>query len=99
MGECINQSPLALQKLVDCLNDNREEIRNDLLLILLLLVEQYPDIANFIVFQDGFDMLFRILDKESGVIARDCIRVIHAIIHNNIVAMKLLSQCCFFQIL
>lgn len=51
MGECISQSPLALQKLVDCLNDNREEIRNDLLLILLLLVEEFSDIANFIAFQ------------------------------------------------
>ena len=84
-----------MQKLVDCLNDNREEIQNDLLLIILLLVENYPDIANFIAFQDGFDILFRILSKESGVIARDCIRVIFAIIHNNIVTMKLLSQCIF----
>ena len=50
-----------MQKLVDCLNENREETRNDLLLTLLLLVEKYPDIANFIAFQDGFDMLFRIL--------------------------------------
>lgn len=74
------------------MNDNREEIRNDLLLILLILVEKYPDIANFIAFQDGFDMLFRILEKESGIIARDCIRVIYGIIHHNIVTMKLLSQ-------
>ena len=51
MGDCISQDPLALQQLVDCLNDNREEIRNDLLVVLLLLVEQYPDIANFIAFQ------------------------------------------------
>lgn len=47
----MNQSPIALQKLVDSLNDNREEIRNDLLVVLGLLVEDYPDIANFIAFQ------------------------------------------------
>lgn len=38
-------------------------------------------------------MLFRILNKETGVIARDCIRVIYSIIHQNLVTMKLLSQC------
>lgn len=57
VGECISQSPLALQKLVDCLNDNREEIRNDLLLILLLLVEKFSDIANFIAFQVFADVI------------------------------------------
>ena len=51
MGDCVNQSPIALQKLVDSLNDNREEIQNDLLVVLGLLVEDYPDIANFIAFQ------------------------------------------------
>ena len=38
-------------------------------------------------------MLLRILDKETGVIARDCIRVIYCILHENIVTMKLFSQC------
>ena len=38
-------------------------------------------------------MLFRILSKESGVIARDCMKVIYYIIHNNVVTLKLLSQC------
>ena len=51
MGDCINQSPIALQKLMECLYDNREEIRNDLLIVLGMLVESYPDIANFIAFQ------------------------------------------------
>ena len=58
VGECINQSPIALQKLIDCLNDNREEIRNDLLLILYLLVEQFPDIGNFIAFQVRIVILY-----------------------------------------
>ena len=53
MGDCINQSPIALQKLMECLYDNREEIRNDLLIVLGMRVESYPDIANFIAFQVG----------------------------------------------
>lgn len=81
-----------MQKLVDCLNENREETRNDLLLTLLLLVEKYPDIANFIAFQDGFDMLFRILKSETGVTLRDCLKVVYYSIHRNIVTLKLLSQ-------
>ena len=98
---------MALQQLVDCLNDNREEIRNDLLVVLLLLVEQYPDIANFIAFQvvfavaaysqDGFDMLFQIIAAESGVVKRDCLKMVYFIMHKNLVTMKLLSQrshCC-----
>lgn len=56
------------------------------------MVEKFSDIANFIAFQDGFDMLFRILSKESGVTARDCLKVVYSIVHGNIVTLKLLSQ-------
>ena len=38
---------------MECLYDNREEIRNDLLIVLGMLVESYPDISNFIAFQVG----------------------------------------------
>ena len=55
----MNQSPIALQKLVDSLNDNREEIQNDLLVALGLLVEDYPDIANFIAFQVRLNGLYQ----------------------------------------
>ncbi len=55
----MNQSPIALQKLVDSLNDNREEIQNDLLVVLGLLVEDYPDIANFIAFQVQLNGLYQ----------------------------------------
>ena len=37
-------------------------------------------------------MLFRIIQKESGVVLRDCIRVVYSIMHSNVVTMKLLSQ-------
>ena len=84
---------------MDCLNENREEIRNDLLLTLLLLVEKYPDVANFIAFQDGFDMLFRILKTETGVTLRDCLKVVYYSIHGNIVTLKLLSQRSYLHVI
>ena len=38
-------------------------------------------------------MLFRIVQKENGLVLRDCMKVIYYIMHNNVVTMKLLSQC------
>ena len=88
-----------MQKIVDCLNENREEIRNNLLLILLMLVEKFPDVANFVAFQDGFDLLFRIVQSDSDITFRDCLKVVYYIIHGNIVTLKLLSQRMFSFIL
>ena len=88
-----------MQKIVDCLNENREEIRNNLLLILLMLVEKFPDVANFVAFQDGFDLLFRIVQSDSEITIRDCLKVVYYIIHGNIVTLKLLSQRMFSFIL
>ena len=88
-----------MQKIVDCLNENREEIRNNLLLILLMLVEKFPDVANFVAFQDGFDLLFRIVQSDSDINIRDCLKVVYYIIHGNIVTLKLLSQRMFSFIL
>ena len=88
-----------MQKIVDCLNENREELRNTLLLILLMLVEKFPDVANFVAFQDGFDLLFRIVQSDSDITIRDCLKVVYYIIHGNIVTLKLLSQRMFSFIL
>ena len=37
-------------------------------------------------------MLFHIIASESGVVKRDCLKMVYFIMHKNLVTMKLLSQ-------
>ena len=60
---------MGLQKLVDVLNDSREEVRNEMLLLLRSLTRRNQEICKFIAFQDGYDILIRILQSETGVVA------------------------------
>ena len=66
---------MSLQKLVDVLKDDREEVRNEMLLLLRSLTRRNDEICKFIAFQDGFDILISILVKEKGSICRDCLNI------------------------
>ncbi|KAK8810971.1 hypothetical protein WA556_004113, partial [Blastocystis sp. ATCC 50177/Nand II] len=84
--------PMGLQKLVDVLRDNREEVRNEMLLLLRSLTRRNQEICKFIAFQDGYDILIAILRKESGTIARDCLHIIYNMVANSVLTLKLFSQ-------
>lgn len=83
---------MGLQKLVDVLNDSREEVRNEMLLLLRSLTRRNQEICKFIAFQDGYDILIRILQSETGVVARDCLHVIYNMVANSVLTLKLFSQ-------
>ena len=87
--------PMGLQKLVDVLRDNREEVRNEMLLLLRSLTRRNQEICKFIAFQDGYDILISILRKESGTVARDCLHVIYNMVANSVLTLKLFSQRSF----
>ena len=44
-------------------------------------------------------MLFHIISSESGVVKRDCLKMVYFIMHKNLVTMKLLSQRVSFLFL
>lgn len=83
---------MGLQKLVDVLRDKREEVRNEMLLLLRSLTRRNDEICKFIAFQDGFDILISILINEKGSISRDCLNIIYNMIVNSVLTLKLFSQ-------
>lgn len=62
---------VGMGKLVDLLDDPRNEVRSELLLLLNIITESNQEVGTFIVFQDGLDKLFRTivgeLRRSSGV--------------------------------
>lgn len=83
---------MGLQKLVDVLKDKREEVRNEMLLLLRSLTRRNDEICKFIAFQDGFDILISILIQEKGSISRDCLNIIYNMVVNSVLTLKLFSQ-------
>ena len=83
---------MGLQKLVDVLKDKREEVRNDMLLLLRSLTRRNAEICKFIAFQDGFDTLISILINEKGSISRDCLNILYNMLTNSVLTLKLFSQ-------
>ena len=59
--EAVLACPAGMERLADVLDDRREEIRNDMLLLLLRLTENSEQIQNFVAFRDGFHRLFQIM--------------------------------------
>ena len=92
MEKSILGCSMGLQKLVDVLNDSREEVRNEMLLLLRSLTRRNQEICKFIAFQDGYDILIRILESEDGVVARDCLHIIYNMVANSVLTLKLFSQ-------
>ena len=83
---------MGLQTLVDVLRDKREEVRNEVLLLLRSLTRRNAEICKFIAFQDGFDTLISILTNEKGSISRDCLNILYNMLTNSVLTLKLFSQ-------
>lgn len=60
-------SPMGIPRLIDLLDDQREIIRNEGLLLLIALTQSNADIQKIIAFENAFERLFTIIFDE-GVI-------------------------------
>ena len=58
--------PAGMDKILNILEDSRDEIRNELLLLLLRLSVN-PEVQNFIAFMEGFEKLFAIMLREGSI--------------------------------
>jgi hypothetical protein len=99
MGETIAAIDAGIMRLVDVLNDQREEVRNELLLLLICLTEKNEDIQNFCAFNEVYDRLFAIMEDEeqmTGPIVQDCLQVIGNTLAGNLLTCKIFaaSRCC-----
>ncbi|KAJ2995360.1 hypothetical protein HDV02_000862 [Globomyces sp. JEL0801] len=87
LHEGILTSPLGISRLIDLLDDRREIIRNDGLLLLISLTEKNADIQKIVAFENAFERLFTIIFDEGtidgGIIVQDCLQLMQNLLRHN----------------
>lgn len=82
-------APGALPQLLITLDDQRELIRNEALLLVQALAHSNPDIQHLLAFEGVFDRLLAIIQAEGGIavggiIVHDCLDAIGALLRWNV---------------
>lgn len=87
LQECIMSSPTGISTLVDVLTDQREQIRNEGLLLLLKLVQGHTELQKRAAFENVFEKCFAILDEEGGleggIVTADCFTLLGNLLAQN----------------
>jgi hypothetical protein len=88
LQEMILQIPRGVSRLIDLLNDSREIIRNDTILLLNNLTKTNANIQKIIAFESGFDRIMEIVDSEGsaldgGVVVEDCFNLLLNLLQTN----------------
>ncbi|KAJ3258466.1 Vesicle-mediated ER to Golgi transport protein [Boothiomyces macroporosus] len=87
LHEGILTSPLGISRLIDLLDDRREIIRNDGLLLLISLTANNADIQKIVAFENAFERLFSIIFDEGSIegdiIVQDCLQLMHNLLKHN----------------
>lgn len=88
LQEKILQLPRGVSRLIDLLNDSREIIRNDAILILNNLTKTNANIQKIIAFESGFDRIMEIIESEGsaldgGVVVEDCFHLLLNLLQTN----------------
>jgi len=92
-------SSMGLSRLVDLLNDSRDVIRNEGLLLLIALSGNSEELSKILTFESVFDMLFTIINtvkapvdrseedlvdaKEGAILVHDCLHLIRNILRHS----------------
>ncbi|NP_001084785.1 USO1 vesicle transport factor L homeolog [Xenopus laevis] len=81
-------SPMGVSRLMDLLDDSREVIRNDGLLLLQQLTKSNAAIQKIVAFENAFERLLDIITEEGnsdgGIVVEDCLLLIQSLLkHNN----------------
>ncbi|CAG8512013.1 7681_t:CDS:10 [Ambispora leptoticha] len=86
--ECVLTAPMGIPRLMDLLNDRREIIRNEGLLLLIALTETNAEIQKIVAFEDAFENLLEIIAEEDGlhggIIVQDCLQLIVNLLRYNV---------------
>ncbi|ORY56205.1 p115 like vesicle tethering protein [Leucosporidium creatinivorum] len=82
-------APGGVGRLVETLDDSREIIRNESLLLIIALTTANADIQKLLAFEGAFDKLFAIVRQEGGVggggiVVQDCLAAIGGLLRWNV---------------
>lgn len=99
--ECVLSYPMGVSRLMDLLSDSREIIRNDAILVLVLLTRGNSNIQKIVAFENAFDKIFDILSAEGftegGVVVEDCLLVLQNLLKNNTSNQNFFKEGSFIQ--
>ncbi|GAA5908041.1 uncharacterized protein JCM6883_004097 [Sporobolomyces salmoneus] len=82
-------SPGGIGRLVETLDDSREIIRNESLLLIITLTTANAEIQKLLAFEGAFDKLFAIVRNEGGIgsggiVVQDCLAAIAGLLRWNV---------------
>ena len=87
MQEIIMNSQMGVSRLTDVLDDSREVLRNDALLLLIQLTKGHANLQKIIAFENAFDKLCYIIEMEGysdgGIVVEDCLKLMLNLLRNN----------------
>ncbi|KAJ9068892.1 Vesicle-mediated ER to Golgi transport protein [Entomophthora muscae] len=80
-------SPMSISRLVELLDDDRDIIRNDGLLLVTAVTETNSELQKIVAFQSVFEKLLDIIQGESGleggIVVEDCFTLMTNLLQNN----------------
>ena len=87
--ECVYTAPLGVSRLVAVLEDKREAVRSEGLLLLVALTPSSPDLQKLVAFENAFDRAFAIIDVEGGltnggIAIQDCLSLLANLLRLNV---------------
>lgn len=87
--ECVYTAPLGVSRLVAVLEDKREAVRSEGLLLLTALTPSSPDLQKLVAFENAFDRIFGIIDSEGalthgGISVQDCLSLLANLLRMNV---------------
>lgn len=86
--ECIFTAPLGVSRLVNVLDDGREAVRNEALLLLVALTPSSTELQKVVAFENAFDRTFAIIEADGSlthgsVTVRDCLSLLANLLRLN----------------
>ncbi|KAJ3098419.1 Vesicle-mediated ER to Golgi transport protein [Phlyctochytrium planicorne] len=101
LHDSIMNSPLGIPRLIDLLDDHREIIRNEGLLLLIALTKSNAEIQKIIAFENAFERLLGIVSAEGaadgGIIVQDCLTLTLNLLRYNVSNQNLFRESSCIQ--
>ncbi|CEP09719.1 hypothetical protein [Parasitella parasitica] len=86
--ECILTNPMGISRLVDMLDDKRDIIRNEGLLLLIGLTRSNTEVQKIVTFQATFEKLLAVIEEQEGIsgdiVVQDSLTLMHNLLRYNV---------------
>ncbi len=94
LEKCIHDCKAGMHKLLQRLPDtNREEVRNQAIILVQQLTANNDEMKKVVVFDEGFEKIFGIISNEggcydAGLVIQDCLRILNNVLTDSEVVQR-----------